>query len=146
MGRPRGLFVIAVFLVLLATCGEDSPPPSTSDGPPRDTSATGGAGGADGPGGGVEAAGGAPSGSDAPSGPAGPCETCAATCAGDQACEAPARCVKFGNGCTACTFCKAAEVCSNDVDDNCNGMIDEGCTPCPGKNSCGANQVCMPPA
>ena len=36
----------------------------------------------------------------------------------------------------------AAEICGNGKDDNCDGVVDEGCTTCQAAAGCGMNQSC----
>jgi hypothetical protein len=132
---------LAMLALLGTTCGDDND--GASDARPADTAPSADRAGDSPPTGGAS-----DTGTGAPDGPAtgGMCEPCAATCTSDTACDAPGRCAKFGNGCTACLFCKTAETCGNDIDDDCDGVIDQGCAPCPGKGSCAVNQVCVPPA
>jgi hypothetical protein len=148
---PRARVAAALVMLALAgtRCGDDGDDKGADARAPGD-SAPGVDRAGDAPGGGQDAGGGAPDGNagggpDA-SGGGGMCEPCAATCASDAVCDAPGRCAKFGNGCTACLFCKPAETCGNDIDDDCDGTIDNGCAvPCPGKSSCQAMQACLPP-
>lgn len=37
---------------------------------------------------------------------------------------------------------RGREVCGNNVDDDCDGRVDQGCTPCAAAAMCGANQSC----
>jgi hypothetical protein len=37
----------------------------------------------------------------------------------------------------------AAEICGNDEDDNCNDLVDEGCTPCTNHAGCGMGNACV---
>lgn len=57
--------------------------------------------------------------------------TCAGSCNGANSCSSPAA--------ATCTPFRSTikEICGNRADDNCNGLVDEGCTP-KAPNSCGA--------
>ena len=55
------------------------------------------------------------------------------------------QCHGFGNGCGACVeACDKVETCGNDRDDDCNGVIDDGCSTrtCAGRSECSAGSVC----
>jgi hypothetical protein len=55
------------------------------------------------------------------------------------------RCQGFGNGCGICAdACETTETCANDIDDDCNGMIDDGCAgrTCTKSSECPAGQRC----
>jgi hypothetical protein len=46
----------------------------------------------------------------------------------------------YGNGCSACGTCQPREMCGKDLDDDCDGMTDEGCPRC--SDRCGVGEVC----
>ena len=61
---------------------------------------------------------------------------------------AAGRCLAYGRGCGRCVAaCAASESCGNDLDDDCNGTIDDGCQAraCASSQSCGSGQHCQPP-
>jgi ZU5 domain len=76
------------------------------------------------------------------------CEACETSC-GDRDCtnagDAPeGRCIARGNGCGSCGSCGDAEICGNDVDDDCNGQVDDGCAGrwCRSSAECDVGQRC----
>jgi hypothetical protein len=72
------------------------------------------------------------------------------TCGGTATeCQGVQRCVagKWANACEGGKAPQPSEVCGNDIDENCNGELDEGCcppneAPCPGVAVCSSNGVC----
>ncbi|MBI5548670.1 MAG: hypothetical protein HY901_32715 [Deltaproteobacteria bacterium] len=60
-------------------------------------------------------------------------------CSSNSACPAGQVCVAG-----QCSACAAAEICSNGLDDDCDGVVDNGCgAACSAEISCPAGQVCV---
>jgi hypothetical protein len=60
--------------------------------------------------------------------------------------KTPGKCQGFGNGCGLCVpACEKLETCDNQRDDDCNGMIDDGCRArrCVTAATCAAGQDCV---
>jgi len=65
------------------------------------------------------------------------------TCQGAIVCPPGARCLVADRAGTCVAGCTDAEVCDNGLDDDCNGLVDEGCASgCTSDLQCGWAEVC----
>jgi hypothetical protein len=75
-----------------------------------------------------------------------PCEVSPQSCTNlGGPCPGGGRCQTVGAGCGLCTVdCAGIETCGNDVDDDCDGLVDDGCAAlaCAGSSQCAPGHAC----